>query len=73
MKFGRSFDRIPHPDAALEESISEVMLPTNIIRLSDICMCPLPFFMFVDLLGVGPKPSAEPISIQRYKVSGMYF
>lgn len=24
MKFGRSFDRIPHPDAALEESISEV-------------------------------------------------
>lgn len=24
VKFGRSFDRIPHPDAALEESISEV-------------------------------------------------
>ncbi|KAG2624218.1 hypothetical protein PVAP13_3KG113727 [Panicum virgatum] len=24
VKFGQSFDRIPHPDAALEESISQI-------------------------------------------------
>ena len=36
VKFGQSFDRIPHPDAALEESISEVM--GSIYMLSLNCM-----------------------------------
>ena len=36
VKFGQSFDRIPHPDAALEESISEVM--GSIYTLSLNCM-----------------------------------
>lgn len=73
MKFDRSFDRIPHPDAALEESISEVMLSNYIVHLSEASMRHLTFFIFVDLVDMEQKPSAEPISIQRYKVSGMYF
>jgi hypothetical protein len=32
--FGSSFDRIPHPDAALESSIKEVLLTSDTLNMN---------------------------------------
>ena len=61
----------------MEESINEVMLSIylpffSIVHLSDVCMHPRQFFISVVPADMEPKASAEPISIQWYKVSGTH-
>ena len=72
----------------MEESINEVMLSIYlpffsivhlsdvcmhpIVHLSDVCMHPRQFFISVVPADMEPKASAEPISIQWYKVSGTH-